>query len=1075
MLQLSIVIIKEDRGVYNMHFKINRKTIIIFFICFVFLCSIFINERVNAASAIISAGELPTGSSTASNSCYGCSGGLPSATGLAYGYRVSVVDSSGKLYPGSHSYEYWSSGGGLGTINNGYKFVENPNNYPSTGIKQLLFYQDILPKTLDKSAIKNCTASDSCKYNSEYKEEDKLVQKSGYNLVEPKTVSCDNFYSRIAIVPGGTNGQYAQCRAHNFTRFAKVELEKRVKNIQNGVDEEESLEAFIKFLKDCNIKGANDQQLLVNVKDYYLLVEPVGAIEKSGKTYIGSVNDLYKLGFYWPISNYLYELWPYYNPTVYTEKSLGPIKACDNPLDFDNRGNNLGGKYGCLGVFVIQLSDIIITPPCSSVASSYWKSINKGEIKVPGQSKATLFKNTIIGKLKNDGAYSDDYAWLAKFDKYGYTWDSLGDLLSTTCDFNCNAAVRNIFNTSSEEKKDIKNMIKTNSKYSELRKKMTGGNTYYYELYGEGINVDGKNLCAPVTCNEALLGTMSTFVPSIGKRVNNSVELTASQFTSEGQRSVLQGLYNIFNDKDFLNPDNVFSFRYIACKEIDSCYPEMEVDARCVSNGKTFTLYDSNKIDKCIKSGIAYNNKRANGTIAGSGNINESSVDTIDGNGKCREKVSFTFPGDETGIKAGTVFTWGTGRSITGQPKTEIFGTMTVERTCYLNGKSSISMKWADNNINPKIALYYKEAIPNSVTSYTSKKINGTNLNVENIIKEINVYSDESGTQRIGGNNSGKVVKCGGNCNNAKRVDMKASYDIKYGTSFLWHYNRNINDTSLTLEKSDSENNYYTAIGYGLPTSFVTPTGMKGNYEFGSTVTSNDSNGYMYVKVNNVGTCKNSASNECHFNKSLTFAVTDDNAADKTSIYYKCKFDIENELFGTEDGDDANPNDPPKGLDVVFRTVQLINKNVSDSEKEAELNKAFPGRSGNGRYTSRDKNNNRIVGSNWLKIEKNEADNTKRIFEILSNMVYAQEPAYHIVLDTTKINYIRRNNVTYRNVDFDPYTSNQRYKFDKTGANIYAYGASDFITELINTNWLDGVCASGDTDARAKRGACRQS
>ena len=197
---------------------------------------------------------------------------------------------------------------------------------------------------------------------------------------------------------------------------------------------------------------------------------------------------------------------------------------------------------------------------------------------------------------------------------------------------------------------------------------------------------------------------------------------------------------------------------------------------------------------------------------------------------------------------------------------------------------------------------------------------------------------------------------------------------------------------------------------------------------------------------------------------------------DKTSIYYKCKFDIENELFGTEDGHDTDPNVPPKGLDVVFRTVQLINKHEYETGNpesiQKELNKAFPGRAGkigNGRYSKG------IVGTNWLTIDSNEANNTKRIFDILSNMVYAQQPAYHIVLDTTKINYIRKNNKTYRSIMLDPYTDNQRFKFDKTGANIYAYGASDFITDLINKNWLDGVCASGDTDARAERGACRQS
>ena len=150
---------------------------------------------------------------------------------------------------------------------------------------------------------------------------------------------------------------------------------------------------------------------------------------------------------------------------------------------------------------------------------------------------------------------------------------------------------------------------------------------------------------------------------------------------------------------------------------------------------------------------------------------------------------------------------------------------------------------------------------------------------------------------------------------------------------------------------------------------------------------------------------------------------------------------------------------------IVFHQRQCINN---------DLNTAFPGRTGKGRYT-----NGKKIGSNWLTIDEDENKNTKRIFDILSNMVYAQEPAYHIVLDTGKINYIRKKNAALRNASpsKDPYNYSGEFNCVQSSDSPYGFCSSGFLTELFNKGYLEGdvenECLSRSTPERSK--ACRQS
>ena len=604
---------------------------------------------------------------------------------------------------------------------------------------------------------------------------------------------------------------------------------------------------------------------------------------------------------------------------------------------------------------------------------------------------------------------------------------------------------------------------------------------YNVELFNGYSNKYSSNVCTSYTCQDVADAVFNKY-----KDQPNQIGVEGSDYETAIAR--VKEIYETKDGKQYnMLTTNIWQSGLVegisgpTCSfvKIKSC-PVNNLDVKCESSNKSFTISDTNNISDCIKNDVSYNNLDASGNVKGGGNeISQSSKDEIDGNGYCKETVNFVFPGNASNIKAGTVFVWGTQNSVTGHKISNVFGNMTITRTCYLNGKNSITMNWANEYVHPKIAIYYKEAIPSSVTNYSAKKINGDELTIERKRKTIDVYSDESASNKIGSNSSGDVMRCGGNCNNAKMVVMNAYYDIKYGSSFKWNYNKNDNDNNLTLINSDTENNYYAMIGYGLPTTFVTPTGLKGNYIYGESLSDNDGKGYMYIKADNIGTCKDSSSNDCHFNKFLTFALTDDNDNDKKSIYYKCNFSIENELFGYEDNSskDIDPNIHPKGLDVVFRKIDLVDSSVTTTESiKNELNRAFPGRSGKG-------DSNRERGKNWTENAMSEPVNDEDAIKILSNDIYNKEPMWHIKLDVKLIKKIREYNDLYLNAGYAPYTSNYNYIFKlKNASDKFSFGSSEFISQLTGLRnadgkvAIDGKCIDGyyNTEERAKRGVCGQ-
>lgn len=395
-----------------------------------------------------------------------------------------------------------------------------------------------------------------------------------------------------------------------------------------------------------------------------------------------------------------------------------------------------------------------------------------------------------------------------------------------------------------------------------------------------------------------------------------------------------------------------------------------------------------------------------------------------------------------------------------------------------------------NGKINPKITLHYKEAMPKGyetnasvvekdlnvyLKSVTMKAYNsdGTELNDNNItyyksdgtmITEVSEDTTDLTPAAIETykTQDPRQFTCYASgkgpyrCNQISYFDMTATYQITYDDTLKWYAKKSDYGKYTT---SDDENIYedfssnkisseYVLLGYGLPTSFITPTNLQESKDksYGYSLQSDSSKGILYVTIKNIGT---ESKLGYHFDDLIKFNLTDDATSEagsreddfKDKVVYSCGFSIYNKLFGYEDGlctEDCDTDEPPEGLDVVFRTVELI-------DNEDDIKKAFPGLVGNGRER----------GSNW------NLDNDKLI-NILSRDVYSAQPLYHINLTPEKISNIRNSNKEIRAKGFDPYTYMKDNTYSFYQSDIYklnnVYVTSEFLTSLKGKNWLDGTC-----------------
>ena len=439
--------------------------------------------------------------------------------------------------------------------------------------------------------------------------------------------------------------------------------------------------------------------------------------------------------------------------------------------------------------------------------------------------------------------------------------------------------------------------------------------------------------------------------------------------------------------------------------------------------------------DDCIKSEyhLAYNN---------GGVYKKAPVKVIDGkNVYCSETVTFTLPTSPR-AKAGRLLAWGTNldneNSVFSDDDSKTFGTMKIKQHCYVydtsNNKAKISadtiIDWNDSDDTTSIDILYMS--PGGTEYKDTLNKSKTDVNFSS------------------GNEGGSIDYNGIVHTEISDYQVTATYTFNYSNEFAWFSKKGSSDKYIKASDynslSNNEKDKYLFIGYGLPTEFSAPTGNYNTYS--------DNSGadqyYISAYIKDIGT-------NARWDKYIS------NVLGQSSGYvYSCPFDIDNELFGYEclTGKCGTDNEP-KGLDVVFRTVQLVNSNVTDTtSKENELKNAFPGRAGGGRS----------IGRNWSEIEDDESANTDKILKILSDDIYNQEPQYHIVLDVATIKSIRENN----NSMDDPYTNMSEYVCNKTNSPEYGYCASEFLTKLM-AGKLSGTCSNPpSTDARASKGPCGQ-
>ena len=307
------------------------------------------------------------------------------------------------------------------------------------------------------------------------------------------------------------------------------------------------------------------------------------------------------------------------------------------------------------------------------------------------------------------------------------------------------------------------------------------------------------------------------------------------------------------------------------------------------------------------------------------------------------------------------------------------------------------------------------------------------------------------------------------NCTPQTKVfwDVHALWEYNYpAPEFTWWSlkigDRLMNTKSKTTEFGNSLDEYFYSIGYGLPTAFSLPDG---NYPLKVFVGKIGDDAQIRIpdQTKRPNTAPLHTIPKEHFRPLFT-----DQVNSRYGFYYdQCVYSVRNELFGydceynpthdltSESPEHCDPtkNDDPDGhlqtIDVVYRLVSLVSTSMDNDEA---LQKAFPGRDGQGRDP----------GYNWRLLTDDE------IKDVLDDNVYNESPMFEIMLDVNAIQYIRKDNNSYRgttNLYSSFYDESNVLKVHCATNGNQKYCASDFLTELHTTSDLnyplDGTCFVG--------------
>lgn len=650
------------------------------------------------------------------------------------------------------------------------------------------------------------------------------------------------------------------------------------------------------------------------------------------------------------------------------------------------------------------------------------------------------------------------------------------------------------------------------------------------------MNYSNYSCSSDIECNSGLIDSITETYGEIIERIRKNIFIDGNDNYEDNNvyyRMLMKWLVSLFPGQARLN-DSVWATlgdNGPSCNSIPSCKPTTpNGDMDCDNPSQTFS---TNKDPECIKQGISYTIDKNNAVSDLVSSLN-TSYDGECENCKvfCDEDVSFDLSNqsdlNNRVTKSGTLLKWGSG------PNYQIYGTMSVKQKCYVvpndgytlgttaylktkelhshlmsplsidnkessgkyvNTKITIDyinpaayLKNSNENLNQKVTLV---AIPTTRGILSVKHTGDHNdITIPNIIS----ISDPS-TESL----NYATTYTDTNHKNIKEFTVQANYVFSYGTytgcidydsngickstasisggvggeSVLSWYSERQNGKYKSENEYNSESkeikSSYVFIGYGLPTPFTSATCSYTKSSM-SSQNSNAEKEPITVTIQNIGTSKNKT-NEDDSNAYLFTKLL----GDKKNISYNCTYKIYNNIFGYENGKSVDcSSESPKGLDVVFRTVELMNTNSSE-----ELNRAFPGMSGNGREK----------GANWAKLTEEE------IFNVLNSSIYSQKPMYHITLDVTTIQKIRKWNKKARDVGRDPYTdmtalTNEENKND--GNDSFGYTGyvfkdhetdgkvdgtnimSRFLGQLFREGDLDSVCFTSSGSVTNHQYKCNQ-
>jgi len=1067
-------------------------------------------NNINAADITLSAGE------TDLNANEGTGGTAKTNTPIAYGYRVTFIDPSNGNKKIGKTVDYWGQGKMVSdnkcaidgyicdSSKFGWDFISSYSNYadPSSTSIKYRYYDYKYNKT---ESITSNEKDHLGKYSLKNSSKDFLIPKYRSYLVT-KT-GCTNLSSNI-LISAKINDS---CHNNNYVKFAYESLKMAAANTD--------YDTYAKLISDANVvdaTGKTSAQVVSAAQKYVMIVEPLTAIrvnEGDSRTltnpiYIGSMYELYMMGAITATGGgWTYDRYSYINAKMYNKQAVGGVAACSDGTSGGKIANL--GKGGCSGVFTVKIADLF---PCSPTVNSLFKSYKEKKIN------ASSYDSSVQEACTKAGIANCD--WLKVVDeknpsykKYGVNPESV-----TSCDKpSCNAVAK-VNSKNFSKSSDFKSFM---SGLGYKLGSLTNADAYYSSP--QLIN-SNENLCAATVCN-TLLNTIKSSKSNVDAKIEALNKITGERYALLNKTILEETGYEPY------------------CDGIEKCIVN-PITPSCNATNSKFTFKDAVKSSaniNCDLSKIAYNSANGEDVIP---NSVQTSVDKTYGkNGYCREEVSFEFPTDVEKVTGGTIMKWG----LDGSKGNAKFGTMKVKRTCYIDSANlptdksfTIKSNWANvigssldtptnpGKINPRVALYYRDAVADDSRAY---KIDGKTMSTYltrvtmSVIggkdkgKEtkpdtsISVY-DKSGNfvasestpfENINNKTNYREFKCGSNCSTIYRVEMEAEYEIDYTNELNWYSDSSDNFKKKTeKDVKDAKGNIeakYVSIGYGLPTTFLTPTSFDTWYG----ESSDKSSGYMYVDLSQVGT-KNS-DGTYHFDRYTKYYVDGaykygEEKGKGSHIKYSCDYSIENILYDyekTKDNVSPKPdctitpekticgvNRTPNGIDVVFRTVELV-------KDETEIDKAFPGRSGSGR----------TIGLNW-----NIDTDNKIISKVLDEKIYEEKPKYEIKLTSALIQKIRKNNKK------NSYTSLEKYEFNNYSVNInnalvsevydkcllgdkqacrsysyfktkyneiskdvnstlnygYTYAASEFISKYIKKGNLTGTCAGeSDTSKRAEK------